>query len=91
MPSNQKQTISIIVHGGAYAIPTEIKEPSVQGCQTACKKGFEKLLKGFSAVDAVEAAIRCLEDNEVFDAGTGSVLVLSCLFFDLKCECGNCT
>ena len=30
--------------------------------------------QGGSAVDAVEAAVRCLEDNPVFDAGHGSVL-----------------
>ena len=69
--------VAVIVHGGAYAIPDAIKEKSVDGCKLAAKKGFEILLQNGTALDAVEKAIRSLENNPVFDAGTGSVLTLA--------------
>ena len=71
------KNVAIIVHGGAYAIPDSIKEPSVEGCKAACKEGFQVLIQGGSALDAVESAIKALEDNPVFDAGTGSVLTIN--------------
>jgi len=64
----------IIVHGGAWAIPDILKEPSVNGVKKAAKRGYECLLKGGTAVDAVEVAVRILEDDTTFDAGHGSVL-----------------
>ena len=73
----EKKKVAIIVHGGAYAIPDAIKEKSVDGCKLAAKKGFEILLQNGTALDAVEKAIRSLENNPVFDAGTGSVLTLA--------------
>ena len=39
----------------------------------ACINGFNVLAHGGTACDAVEAALICLENNPVFDAGTGSV------------------
>ena len=36
--------------------------------------GYAILERGGTAVEAVEAAVRILEDDPVFDAGTGSVL-----------------
>jgi len=41
------------------------------GITDAIKSGASLLEKGGSALDAVEATIRCMEDNPVFDAGTG--------------------
>ena len=35
----------IIVHGGAWAIPDILKEPSVNGVKKAAKRGYECLLK----------------------------------------------
>ncbi|XP_058959731.2 isoaspartyl peptidase/L-asparaginase [Pocillopora verrucosa] len=64
----------IIVHGGAWAIPDAWKESSVSGVKKAAQKGYECLLKGGTAVDTVEAAVRILEDDPTFDAGHGSVL-----------------
>ena len=63
----------IIVHGGAWAIPDTLKDPSLHGVQIAAKAGWEVLLQGGSAVDAVEKAITLLENDPTFDAGTGSV------------------
>ncbi len=41
----------------------------------AAERGRDVLQRGGSALDAVEAAIRVMEDDPTFDAGTGSVLV----------------
>ncbi|MBI3669819.1 MAG: isoaspartyl peptidase/L-asparaginase [Acidobacteria bacterium] len=65
---------SLIVHGGAWAIPDEFVEDCRAGCRRALEAGWEILARGGSALDAVEAAIVVLEDDPVFDAGTGSHL-----------------
>ncbi|KAM4695540.1 isoaspartyl peptidase/L-asparaginase-like isoform 1-T2 [Discoglossus pictus] len=64
----------IVVHGGAWAIPDELAECSKIGVKNAVKCGFSILTNGGSSVQAVEAAVRVLEDNNVFDAGHGAVL-----------------
>ncbi|XP_041922508.1 isoaspartyl peptidase/L-asparaginase [Alosa sapidissima] len=63
----------IVVHGGAWAIPDELSKGSVDGVKSAARAGFVLLQTGASALDAVETAVRALEDNPVFDAGHGSV------------------
>lgn len=35
----------IIVHGGAWAIPDVLKQPSVNGVKKAAEKGYESLIK----------------------------------------------
>ncbi|XP_069116954.1 isoaspartyl peptidase/L-asparaginase-like isoform X2 [Argopecten irradians] len=64
----------IIVHGGAWAIPDSLAAGSVLGVRQAATAGYLVLRGGGSAVEAVEAAIRSMEDDPVFDAGVGSVL-----------------
>lgn len=59
----------LVVHGGAWAIPDELAAASVDGVKVAARDGFSVLQRGGSALDAVEAAVRALEDNTVFDAG----------------------
>jgi beta-aspartyl-peptidase (threonine type) len=66
--------IAMIVHGGAWAIPDEQVEPHLAGCRGALAAGWEILGRGGSALDACEAAVRLMEDDPIFDAGTGSVL-----------------
>jgi len=66
--------VRLIVHGGAWHIPDDLAEASVNGVRNAARKGFSVLSKGGSAVDAVEAAVRVLEDDPSFDAGRGSCL-----------------
>jgi len=63
-----------VVHGGAWSIPPEAREPHTRGCLAAAERGFALLEAGGSAVDAVVAAIELLEDDPTFDAGRGSVL-----------------
>src|SRR5262249_52977628 len=44
------------------------------GCRRALAAGWQVLEQGGAALDAVEAAVRVLEDAPIFDAGVGSVL-----------------
>src|SRR5436190_12732004 len=68
------QGFSIIVHGGAGAIRPGREDRKRAGCEAAAAAGAAILAAGGSAIDAVEAAIRLMEDDPVFNAGFGSVL-----------------
>jgi beta-aspartyl-peptidase (threonine type) len=68
------QLPALVVHGGAWAIPEEKTEATLAGIREATLAGWAVLHSGGSSVDAVEAAVRVLEDDPVFDAGRGSVL-----------------
>jgi beta-aspartyl-peptidase (threonine type) len=67
-------SIAIIVHGGAWDIPPELHADHLVGCRAAAEAGWVILAAGGSALDAVEAAVRVMEDHPVFDAGRGSHL-----------------
>lgn len=66
--------ISIAVHGGAGNFNVEHHEAAQRGCRDASLLGWRILQEGGSALDAVEATVRALEDNPVFNAGTGACL-----------------
>jgi len=66
--------IALIVHGGAWDIPDDEVEPHLAGCRRALARGWDVLQRGATALDAVEAAVRVMEDDPAFDAGLGSVL-----------------
>ncbi|HEX7736473.1 MAG TPA: isoaspartyl peptidase/L-asparaginase [Ktedonobacteraceae bacterium] len=66
--------ISIVVHGGAGDISPDRHAEASQGCQEAALIGWRVLQSGGSALDAVEAAVRALEDNPAFNAATGACL-----------------
>jgi beta-aspartyl-peptidase (threonine type) len=72
-PALKAQPI-LVIHGGAWAIPDEALEANRQGIAQALSAGWSALERGGTAVDAVEAAITLMEDNEAFDAGRGSFL-----------------
>lgn len=72
--ANAGARAAIIVHGGAWAIPDHLRQRSLDGCQNAAAAGWAVLEAGGNALDAAEAATRVLEDDDAFDAGTGSVL-----------------
>lgn len=64
---------AIIVHGGAGAAPSdrdELREPM----RSAARAGWAVLVANGTSLDAVEAAVRVLEDHPRFNAGLGSVL-----------------
>lgn len=63
----------IVVHGGAWAVPDALCDASVAGVKAAADRGYSVLEAG-SALDAVEAAVRSLEEDPAFDAGRGAVL-----------------
>ncbi len=68
---------AIAVHGGAGPDSEFIKANTDEykaGLQSAIEAGNKLLEKGGSAVDAVEAAVRSLEDNHLFNAGRGSAI-----------------
>src|SRR4051794_3619896 len=65
---------AIIVHGGAGDVPTALRAGHLAGVRAAAAAGWAVLQAGGSALDAVEAAIRLMEDDPVFDAGRGSFL-----------------
>ena len=64
----------IVVHGGAWDIPDRLVDLNISGIEDAAKKGCSILEKNGSALDAIVAAVNCLEDNPALDAGVGSVL-----------------
>jgi beta-aspartyl-peptidase (threonine type) len=75
--ANKKGKIAIIVHGGAGPDSHRIEETQDEikkGLKDAVKAGYKVLEEGGTAVDAVEAAVRSLEDNPLFNAGRGSAI-----------------
>jgi beta-aspartyl-peptidase (threonine type) len=67
-------TRSLIVHGGAWDIPDDLLEAHRVACRVALLAGWSILQSGGHALDAVEAAIRSMEDDPTLNAGTGAVL-----------------
>ena len=65
---------SIIVHGGAGVLEAERIPRCRSGCEAAARAGWAVLDRGGDALDAVEAAVRVLEDDGEFNAGYGAVL-----------------
>jgi len=63
-----------VVHGGAWAMPDDVVDAHVNGVQRAVAEGWRVLERGGKALDAVEAAIVTMEEDETFDAGRGSFL-----------------
>src|SRR5512147_864279 len=49
-------------------------EPHLRGVREALARGWRVLERGGKALDAVQEAILCMEDDETFDAGRGSFL-----------------
>ena len=66
--------IAILVHGGAGIATPDRVEILQAGCKEAALVGWSILQSGGSALDAVEATVRSLEDNPNFNAGTGACL-----------------
>src|ERR1700678_4125831 len=64
----------LLIHGGAWAMPDDAIAAHEGGIANALAAGYTLLEQGASAVDAVEAAVAVMEDDETFDAGKGSFL-----------------
>lgn len=65
---------SIIVHGGAGLVAAERYDRLRAGVRAAAEAGSAVLDADGSALDAVIAAVRVLEDDPEFNAGTGAAL-----------------
>ncbi|HEX8574084.1 MAG TPA: isoaspartyl peptidase/L-asparaginase family protein [Allosphingosinicella sp.] len=74
MTELQEGRWALIVHGGAKEMEPGEEEDNRNGVLEAARAGIAVLEQGGSAVDAVEAAIKVLEDLPVFNAGRGSAL-----------------
>ncbi|MEM7032209.1 MAG: isoaspartyl peptidase/L-asparaginase family protein [Chloroflexota bacterium] len=64
----------IMAHGGAWDWEDDLDAEKKAGLEEAVAKGYALLKSGRSALEAVEATVISLEDNPVFDAGTGGYL-----------------
>ena len=73
--------IALIAHGGAGNWRPGSEDDAVDAMKAAVEKGRGVLRAGGSALDAVCATVVALEDNPIFNAGTGAVLN-----FDGFCE-----
>ncbi len=73
-PSRKRARPAILVHGGAWATPEGELEAHRIGVHRASMIGFETLLTGGSALDAVQKVVEFLESDPTFNAGRGAVL-----------------
>ncbi len=64
----------LLIHGGAWAMPDDEIVAHERGIANALDAGYAILERGGTAVEAVEAAVVVMEDDETFDAGRGSFL-----------------
>ncbi len=75
----QAPSWTLVIHGGAGAIERGRLKPEQEAAIRAAlgralDAGSAMLAKGGASVDAVEAAVRVLEDDPHFNAGRGAVL-----------------
>lgn len=76
--AGNKPAFVIAVHGGAGAMdPGSFKPGEIEACEAALREALEAghrvLRAGGASLDAVEAAVRVLEDSPLFNAGRGAV------------------
>lgn len=72
------RTISLAIHGGAGTLikglmTTELEAEYKAALDKALEAGYKVLSKKGKAVDAVETAVKLLEDSPLFNAGKGAV------------------
>lgn len=70
--------VAIVIHGGAGTLVKGAMTPDVEQqyrneLTKALNAGYAILRQGGAAIDAVEAAIRVMEDSPLFNAGKGAV------------------
>ncbi|SMB98780.1 peptidase T2 asparaginase 2 [Hymenobacter roseosalivarius DSM 11622] len=73
-----KYTFSLAIHGGAGTISRDQMTPEKEQAYHAALRqvleaGHDVLRQGGAALDAVEVAVRLLEDSPLFNAGRGAV------------------
>lgn len=75
----QEKKFGIVIHGGAGRIVKENMTPERESeysnkLKEVLETGYKILNEGGTALDAVEAAIKIMEDSPLFNAGKGAVL-----------------
>jgi beta-aspartyl-peptidase (threonine type) len=70
--------ITLVIHGGAGTITrqnmtAEQEKAYREAMNQALQTGYAVLQKGGTSLDAVEAAVRVMEDSPLFNAGKGAV------------------
>lgn len=65
---------NLIIQGGAWRIPAQDAGRSREAVTSAAEAGWQVLLAGGSALDAVEAAVVVMEDDPGLNAGRGAAL-----------------
>src|ERR1700760_2544603 len=73
-PARRPRQPVLLIHGGAWAMPDNAVAAHERGIANALTAGWTVLSKNGSALDAIEAAITIMEDDDTFDAGRGSFL-----------------
>jgi beta-aspartyl-peptidase (threonine type) len=73
-----RQEYALVLHGGAGSmnfenLPESRQQVYIAALDTALSTGLDILKGGGTSIDAVEAVIRYMEDNPLFNAGRGSV------------------
>ncbi len=76
--SRRFRKVVLAIHGGAGTItrektPAADEQKFLSRLEDALQAGYSKLEKGLTSLDAVEAAVRYLEDCPLFNAGRGAV------------------
>lgn len=74
----ERKKFVLAIHGGAGTIERskitpDLERPYRDGLGRSLRAGYDILEKGGSSLDAVEAAVRLLEDDPHFNAGKGAV------------------
>ena len=74
----QQNTIAIAIHGGAGTIEkssmtADVEKAYQEKLKEALQAGYAVLQKGGASTEAVVAAIKIMEDSELFNAGKGAV------------------
>jgi beta-aspartyl-peptidase (threonine type) len=64
----------LIVHGGAWSIPEAYEQDHINGVYRAISQVYPELKKCMTALDAVESAVKILEQDPTFDSGRGAFL-----------------
>jgi len=77
-PASAQHKWALVLHGGAGVIARSLMSPEAEanyraGLKEALTAAADVLDKGGSSLDAVETAIKLLEDNPLFNAGRGAV------------------
>ncbi|PTX61749.1 beta-aspartyl-peptidase (threonine type) [Melghirimyces profundicolus] len=70
-----KSDVIFAIHGGAGGgtVPEELEDEYRETMKSALKEGKKVIDSGGSSVQAVEAAVKVLEDSPLFNAGKGAV------------------